>query len=130
MNPPRRVSPMDVTILLGSSSDLPIAKKCTAILEQFDVPYQLRVASAHRSPKFVEQIVHDAEESGCMVFVAMMRNKNGITHIADVLRICTQPKIHSNGGKSFSFETSAVSSRLVTYIVSIAVALIRAPCGA
>ena len=71
MNPTRRVKIMDVTILLGSSSDLPIAKKCTAILEQFDVPYQLRVASAHRSPKFVEQIVHDAEESGCLVFVAM-----------------------------------------------------------
>lgn len=71
MNPPRRVYLMDVTILLGSSSDLPIAKKCTAILEQFDVPYQLRVASAHRSPKFVEQIVHDAEGSGCLVFVAM-----------------------------------------------------------
>ncbi len=62
---------MDVTILLGSSSDLPVAKKCTAILEQFGVPHQLRVASAHRSPKFVEEIVHDAEEAGCMVFVAM-----------------------------------------------------------
>lgn len=62
---------MDVTILLGSSSDLPVAKKCTDILEQFGVPHQLRVASAHRSPKFVEEIVHDAEEAGCMVFVAM-----------------------------------------------------------
>lgn len=62
---------MDVTILLGSSSDLPVANKCTAILEQFSVPYQLRVASAHRSPKFVEQIVHDAENDGCSVFIAM-----------------------------------------------------------
>jgi len=62
---------MDVTILLGSKSDMPIAEKCTKILEQFDVPYQLRVASAHRSPKFVESIVADAEESGCTVFIAM-----------------------------------------------------------
>ena len=62
---------MDVTILLGSSSDLPVSNKCTAILEQFSVPYQLRVASAHRSPKFVEQIVHDAENDGCSVFIAM-----------------------------------------------------------
>ena len=48
---------MEVTILLGSSSDMPVAEKCTKILNQFDVTYQLRVASAHRSPKFVEQII-------------------------------------------------------------------------
>ena len=62
---------MEVTILLGSSSDMPIAEKCTKILNQFSVDYQLRVASAHRSPKFVEQISHDAEADGCKVFIAM-----------------------------------------------------------
>ncbi len=62
---------MDVTILLGSKSDMPVAEKCTKILEHFDVPYQLRVASAHRSPKFVESIVSDAEDGGCTVFIAM-----------------------------------------------------------
>ena len=62
---------MDVTILLGSSSDMPVAQKCTKILEQFGVPYQLRVASAHRSPRFVEQIVGDALDDGCSVFIAM-----------------------------------------------------------
>ncbi|MDP6326472.1 MAG: 5-(carboxyamino)imidazole ribonucleotide mutase [Candidatus Thalassarchaeaceae archaeon] len=62
---------MEVTILLGSSSDMPIAEKCTKILNQFSVDYQLRVASAHRSPKFVEQIIHDAEADGCKVFIAM-----------------------------------------------------------
>ena len=62
---------MEVTSLLGSSSDMPIAEKCTKILNQFSVDYQLRVASAHRSPKFVEQIIHDAEADGCKVFIAM-----------------------------------------------------------
>ena len=71
MNHPRRQGSMDVTILLGSSSDLPIAQKCTKILELFDVPYQLRVASAHRSPKFVEEIVGDALDDGCQIFIAM-----------------------------------------------------------
>ena len=33
--------------------------------------YQLRVASAHRSPQFVEEIVSDAEAAGCSVFIAM-----------------------------------------------------------
>ena len=50
---------------------MPIAEKCTKILNQFSVDYQLRVASAHRSPKFVEQIIHDAEADGCKVFIAM-----------------------------------------------------------
>jgi 5-(carboxyamino)imidazole ribonucleotide mutase len=62
---------MDVTILLGSKSDMPVAEKCTKILEHFGVSYQLRVASAHRSPAFVEQIIHDAEADGCTVFIAM-----------------------------------------------------------
>ena len=62
---------MDVTILLGSSSDMPIAEKCTKILDHFEVDYQLRVASAHRSPQFVEEIVSSAEEQGCTVFIAM-----------------------------------------------------------
>ena len=62
---------MDVTILLGSKSDMPIAEKCTKILDHFGVDYQLRVASAHRSPKFVEEIIHKAEEDGCKVFIAM-----------------------------------------------------------
>ena len=62
---------MDVTILLGSSSDMPIAEKCTKILDHFEVDYQLRVASAHRSPQFVEEIVKSAEANGCTVFIAM-----------------------------------------------------------
>ena len=62
---------MDVTILLGSKSDMPIAEKCTKILDHFGVDFQLRVASAHRSPKFVEEIIHKAEEDGCKVFIAM-----------------------------------------------------------
>jgi len=62
---------MDVSILLGSKSDMPIAEKCTKVLDKFGVNYQLRVASAHRSPKFVEDIIHKAEEDGCKVFIAM-----------------------------------------------------------
>ena len=62
---------MDVSILLGSKSDMPIAEKCTKVLDKFGVNYQLRVASAHRSPKFVEEIIHKAEEDGFKVFIAM-----------------------------------------------------------
>ena len=62
---------MDVSILLVSKSDMPVAEKCTKVLDKFGVNYQLRVASAHRSPKYVEDIIHKAEEDGCKVFIAM-----------------------------------------------------------
>ena len=62
---------MDVTILLGSKSDLPVAKKCTKILDEYGIVYQLRVASAHRSPAYVEEIVNKAEADGCQIYIAM-----------------------------------------------------------
>ncbi len=61
---------MEVSILMGSSSDMPVVKKCTAVLNRFNVQHQVRVASAHRSPTYVESIVKDAEESGCKIFIA------------------------------------------------------------
>ena len=62
---------VDVTILLGSKSDLPVAKKCTNVLDEYEIKYQLRVASAHRSPAYVEEIVHKAEGDGCQIYIAM-----------------------------------------------------------
>uniref|UniRef100_A0A061S4E9 phosphoribosylaminoimidazole carboxylase n=1 Tax=Tetraselmis sp. GSL018 TaxID=582737 RepID=A0A061S4E9_9CHLO len=62
---------LDVTILLGSRSDLPVAEKALKVLDQFGVAYQLRVASAHRAPKYLEGIIEDAESKGCKVFVGM-----------------------------------------------------------
>ena len=57
--------------MLGSKSDMPVADKCTKVLDRFAVDYQLRVASAHRSPAFVEQLVNDALEQGNKIFIAM-----------------------------------------------------------
>ena len=57
--------------MLGSKSDMPVAEKCTKVLDRFGVDYQLRVASAHRSPAFVEQLVNDALEQGNKIFIAM-----------------------------------------------------------
>ena len=56
--------------MMGSSSDMLVVKKCNAVLDRFDISYQVRVASAHRSPTFVEAVVKEAEEEGCQVFIA------------------------------------------------------------
>ena len=62
---------MDITIVLGSRSDMPVAEKAAKILDGFDVKYQIRVASAHRSPKYLEDIVETAENDGCHVYIGM-----------------------------------------------------------
>ena len=62
---------MDITIVLGSKSDMPVANKAAKILDEFDVKYQIRIASAHRSPDYLHGIVDTAEEDGCMVYIGM-----------------------------------------------------------
>ncbi|MBP12469.1 MAG: 5-(carboxyamino)imidazole ribonucleotide mutase [Euryarchaeota archaeon] len=62
---------MDICVVLGSKSDLPIAEKCRSVLEKFDVTFEIRVASAHRAPKYLEGIISAAEDSGCQVFIGM-----------------------------------------------------------
>ena len=62
---------MDITIMLGSNSDMPVALKCTEVLERFEVDFQLRIASAHRSPRLVDEIVSKAHADGNKVFITM-----------------------------------------------------------
>lgn len=59
---------MQVCILLGSKSDAEVAQKCAEVLKEFGVAYKVFVASAHRSPQRVEEVV---KTSGADVFVAM-----------------------------------------------------------
>ncbi|AMQ18199.1 5-(carboxyamino)imidazole ribonucleotide mutase [Thermococcus peptonophilus] len=47
---------MKVLVVMGSKSDSPIAEKVTTVLDEFGVPYDVEVASAHRNPKRVEEL--------------------------------------------------------------------------
>jgi len=60
-----------VGILLGSASDLSIAEKAMEILREFKVPYELIVASAHRTPERVQGFVAQGEAQGMEVFIAL-----------------------------------------------------------
>jgi len=52
---------MKIQIIMGSSSDMPIAEKATAIFEEFGIPYDLKVASAHRTPEVLQSIVENSD---------------------------------------------------------------------
>ena len=62
---------MDVQIILGSISDKEIAKKAVDVLKEFGVEYNVTVASAHRTPERVENVIKEAHEKGVKVFIAI-----------------------------------------------------------
>ncbi len=52
---------MTVQIIMGSSSDTPVAEKAKAILEEFGITYDIKVASAHRTPDVLKTLVEDSD---------------------------------------------------------------------
>ncbi len=61
---------MDVLILCGSASDLPVMAETTTTLKTFSVSYAIHVASAHRTPDRVKELVVSAERDGAKVIIA------------------------------------------------------------
>lgn len=59
-----------VGVIMGSTSDLPVMEACTAQLEEFGVPYELVIASAHRNPNKVHEWASTAAERGIRVIIA------------------------------------------------------------
>ena len=58
-----------VQILIGSDSDAPTMQRTVDLLREFGVSCQMTVASAHRSPERVRQLVEDAPAQGVKVFI-------------------------------------------------------------
>ena len=55
---------------MGSESDMPAMEACMKQLEEFNVPYEVKVASAHRKPLEVHEWAESAEERGIRVIIA------------------------------------------------------------
>jgi len=58
-----------VAVLMGSDSDLPIMQSTLDVLKSFEIHYEVKVTSAHRTPAATHQFVTDAEARGCAVFI-------------------------------------------------------------
>ena len=71
-----------VAVILGSSSDWETMKHAVETLKKLDVPYEVRVLSAHRTPAALDEYVTDLEERGCQVIVAAA---GGAAHLAGVV---------------------------------------------
>ena len=58
-----------VSVLMGSDSDLPIMEASFEILRRFNIPFEVKVTSAHRTPKATHDFVTDADNRGCAAFI-------------------------------------------------------------
>ncbi len=58
-----------VAVMMGSDSDWPVMRKCTEVLQRLGIAFEVRVSSAHRTPKATADYVAGATERGCAVFV-------------------------------------------------------------
>lgn len=59
-----------VSIIMGSTSDLPVMEKACKLLDELQVPFEVNALSAHRTPDAVEEFARTAKERGLKVIIA------------------------------------------------------------
>jgi len=75
-----------VGIVMGSDSDTETMQPCAQVLDEFAVPYEVRVVSAHRTPQAAHAYATEAVERGLEVIIAAA---GGAAHLAGVLASLT-----------------------------------------
>ena len=59
-----------VSIIMGSTSDLPVMEKAAQLLNDLEVPFEINALSAHRTPAEVEEFAQNAKKRGIKVIIA------------------------------------------------------------
>lgn len=59
-----------VGIIMGSDSDLPVMQEAAYMLKEFDIPYEINIVSAHRTPQRMFKYAIEASERGLEVIIA------------------------------------------------------------
>ncbi len=83
-----------VGIIMGSDSDLPIMEKAFAVLKDFEVPYEVKILSAHRTPDEHAEYAKTAVERGLKVIIAaagMAAHLPGVTAGQTILPVIGVP---------------------------------------
>ena len=75
-----------VGILMGSASDLPLMKEAAAVLESFEIPFEINVYSAHRTPDITLEYAANAAKRGLKVLIA---GAGGAAHLPGVCAALT-----------------------------------------
>jgi 5-(carboxyamino)imidazole ribonucleotide mutase len=73
---------MKVAIVMGSDSDWPVMQKAAEVLQQFDIDYEAKVLSAHRTPEDMLNFAKDAVSNGYSIIIA---GAGGAAHLPGML---------------------------------------------
>ena len=80
-----------VGIIMGSDSDLPVMSEAAKLLDEFSIPYELTIVSAHRTPKRMYEYAESAQARGLKVIIA---GAGGAAHLPGmVASITTLPVV-------------------------------------
>jgi len=74
--------PPRVSVIMGSDSDFPVMENALSVLKNFDIPYTVTVASAHRTPERATQLASEAREKGIKVIICAAGHA---AHLAGVI---------------------------------------------
>jgi 5-(carboxyamino)imidazole ribonucleotide mutase len=77
-----RYNKMDISIIMGSTSDQSIMEKATEVLQELGISYELRAISAHRTPDFLFQYINQFPKRGFKVVIA---GAGGAAHLPGVI---------------------------------------------
>lgn len=75
-----------VGVIMGSQSDWETMREACTILDQFSVPYEARVVSAHRTPHYMTEYATRATSRGLQVIIA---GAGGAAHLPGMVAACT-----------------------------------------
>ena len=91
-----------VSIIMGSTSDLPVMKKAAEFLDSMEIPFEMNALSAHRTPAEVEEFARTASERGLKVIIAaagMAAALPGVIAASTTLPVIGVPLDATMGGK-------------------------------
>jgi len=75
-----------VSIIMGSTSDMPLMQEAASVLDEFGIPYEINALSAHRTPDLVAEVARTAHDRGVKVFIA---GAGGAAHLPGVVAAFT-----------------------------------------
>ena len=76
------MSEIQVSVVMGSESDRPVMKDCLETLDEFAIPYEVKVLSAHRMPEATASYARDLRQRGIKVVIA---GAGGAAHLPGVI---------------------------------------------
>ena len=99
-----------VGIVMGSKSDLDIMQGAAKVLDEFDIGYEIRVLSAHRTPKEASEYIETARTRGLKVIIA---GAGGSAHLAGVASAHTELPVLSIPVKREGHDHEALFSNVM-----------------